>query len=72
MPSCALSATRFAHSSSGTEGGHFGDPLTATNTRAPSGLTRTPRGRFPTGMVATTSRAEVSMTDRVPESSLET
>ena len=52
MPSFDLSALSFSHSSSGMVGGHLGEPLSATKTVRPSWLTRTPRGRVPTGMVA--------------------
>ena len=72
MPSFDLSALSFSHSSSGIVGGHLGEPLSATNTVRPSWLTRTPRGRVPTGMVATALSVRVSMTVSSCESSLVT
>ena len=72
IPSLDLSALSFSHSSSGIVGGHFGLPLSATKTVLPSGLTLTPRGRVPTGMVATTLSVRVSMMVRSCESSLVT
>ena len=55
---------------SSTPGGAIGDPLSATNTREPSRLRRTPRGRLPTGMVATTFCVATSITLRSPPFSL--
>src|SRR5215203_1799207 len=71
-PSLLLSALSFSHSSSGMVGGHLGDPLNATKTILPSGETRTPRGRVPTGIVATALSVRVSMTVSSCESSLVT
>ena len=39
---------------SSVPGGAIGDPLSATKSFVPSGLTLMPRGRLPSGMVATT------------------
>ncbi len=72
MPSLVLSALSFSHSSSGMVGGQRGDPLRATNTVRPSAETRAPRGRVPTGMVATTLSVAVLMTVTSPEPSLVT
>ena len=55
---------------SSTPGGAIGDPLSATNTREPSRLRRTPRGRLPTGMVATTFCVATSITLMSPLFSL--
>jgi hypothetical protein len=52
MPSAFLSAGGSVSSS--TPGGAIGDPLSATNSVPPSGLSRMPRGLLPTGIVATT------------------
>src|SRR5262245_49626599 len=46
--------------------------LLATNTRRPSGLTMTPRGRWPSATVATTLRVDPSMTVRLSDFSLVT
>ena len=54
MPSAFLSAGGSLLSS--TPGGALGEPLSATNSVDPSGLSRIPRGRLPTGNVAITSR----------------
>src|SRR5688500_2692831 len=68
MPSALLSAGGSVDSS--TPGGAFGDPLSATYTVRPFGLTRIPRGRLPTGIVATTLSWWVSITEMSFESSL--
>ena len=60
MPSAVRSRLSLAHSSSGTLGGHFGSPLTATNSREPSRLSLSPRGRFPTEIVEIASARAVS------------
>src|SRR5688572_9882861 len=57
---------------SSVPGGAIGDPLNATYNVLPSGLTLMPRGRLPSGMVATTFRVAVSITLRSPEFSLVT
>jgi hypothetical protein len=53
-------------------GGHLGDPLSATKTVRPSGLTFTPLGLVPTGKVATALSVRVSMIVKSWESSLVT
>ena len=53
-------------------GGAIGEPLRATYSVEPSGLTRMPRGRFPTGIVATTCLVATSTTLMVPLVSLVT
>ena len=70
MPSAFLSAG--GSDSSSTPGGAIGDPLSATYNVEWSGLTRTPRGRLPSGIVATTRSVATSMTLRSPEISLVT
>ena len=72
IPSFDLSALSFSHSSSGMVGGHLGEPLSATKIVFPSRLTRTPRGRVPTGMVATALSVRVSMIVSSSEPSLVT
>ena len=52
MPSAVLSGGGSLLSS--VPGGAIGDPLSATNSFVPSGLTLMPRGRLPSGIVATT------------------
>jgi hypothetical protein len=70
MPSAFLSAGGSVDSS--TPGGAIGDPLSATYSVDWSGLTRTPRGRLPSGTVATTCFEATSITVRSPEVSLVT
>ena len=57
---------------SSVPGGAIGEPLSATYSVAPSGLTLMPRGRLPRGIVAITVRVAVSITLRSPEFSLVT
>ena len=70
MPSAARSGGGSVLSS--MPGGAGGEPLSATNSRVPSGDTLTPRGRLPSGMVSTTSFVPPLMTVRSPEYSLVT
>src|SRR5262245_23673961 len=60
MPSAFLSGGGSLLSS--TPGGAIGDPLSATKSILPSGLTRIPRGRLPTGIVPVTRCEATSMT----------
>jgi hypothetical protein len=71
-PSALRSRSSFAHSSSGTLGGHFGSPLSATYNLEPSRVSLSPRGRLPTAIVAMTSPRSVSNTETVWPSSFET
>ena len=57
---------------SSTPGGAIGEPLNATKSRVPSALRRIPRGRLPTGMVATTFWSATSTTLMSPPVSLVT
>ncbi len=57
---------------SSTPGPPLGEPLRATYSKRPSGLRRMPRGRLPTGMVATTVWLCPSTTVMLPPSSFET
>ena len=70
MPSAARSGGGRVLSS--VPGGDGGEPLRATNSRAPSGDTLMPRGRLPSGMVATTSFVPPAITVMSPEYSLVT
>ena len=70
MPSAFLSGGGSLDSS--TPGGAIGEPLNATNKVVPSGLRRMPRGRLPTGMVATTFCSATSTTLMSPPVSLVT
>ena len=70
MPSFERSAGGSVFSS--TPGPPLGDPLTATISVFPSGLTRTPRGRCPGSSVATTLSVFVSMTVTSLPSSFDT
>ena len=70
MPSAFLSAGGSVLSS--TPGGAMGEPLSATNTCDPSRLRRIPRGRLPTGIVATTFCVATSITLMSPLFSLVT
>ena len=72
MPSALRSRSSLAHSSSGTDGGHLGSPLTATNSRDPSRLSFIPRGRLPTAIVAIVAAVSASSTVTLCPSSLET
>ena len=54
------------------QGGAGGEPLRATNSRAPSGATLMPRGRLPSGIVATTSFVPPAITVMSPEYSFVT
>ena len=70
MPSARLSGGGSLLSS--TPGPAIGEPLNATYSVEPSGLTRMPRGRFPTGIVVNTFCAATSMTLMSPLTSLVT
>ena len=70
MPSAARSGGGRVLSS--VPGGEGGEPLRAMNSRAPSGDTLMPRGRLPSGMVATTSCVPPAITVMSPEYSLVT
>src|SRR5262245_60304788 len=55
-----------------TPGPALGDPLSATYSVLPSGLGLMPRGRLPSGAVASTAWVAASMTVRSPDASLVT
>src|SRR5437762_7167556 len=57
---------------SSTFGPPIGEPLNATYSSVRSGLATMPRGRLPSGMVATTVLLAASMTERSPPVSLVT
>jgi hypothetical protein len=70
MPSALLSGGGRVRSS--TPGGANGEPLSATYSSFPSALGWIPRGRFPSGIVASTSMRSGSITVKSPEASLVT
>src|SRR2546428_11703378 len=57
---------------SSVPGGALGEPLSATYSVFPSGLALMPRGRFPSGAVATTACVDAAMTVRPPDASFVT
>ena len=70
MPSALRSGGGSVFSS--TPGPALGDPLSATYARVPSGLAAMPRGRLPSGIVATVASVPASMTVRSPDVSFVT